>query len=206
MVFFIFRSSNLSVNCRRKALLRMSVRGNSCSGLQGFPTELTPRVITCWTVRIFRECRLLLVHLTGYYTPPHWLFFAVTPCNPVHLSCKERKSRTVILLLLLCTSVYKSGIQLIWLRSNHSQGVTGLTASHQNFKAVFQIPFWLKIYSKSHRQSSESRPDVKESSTALRSLMIARNTDHFYKEDNNAMMQRNKKCDFSWICTSFQTE
>ena len=104
------------------------------------------------------------------YTPTLTLFGCDT--NPVHLSCKERKSRTVILLLLLCTSVYKSGIQLIWLRSNHSQGVTGLTASHQNFKAVFQIPFWLKICSKPHRQSTESRPDIKESSTALRAALF----------------------------------
>ncbi len=31
-------------------------RGNPCSGLQGFPTELTPRVIPCCIVRILEEC------------------------------------------------------------------------------------------------------------------------------------------------------
>ena len=31
-------------------------RGNPCNDLQGFPTELTPRVIPCCIVRIFEEC------------------------------------------------------------------------------------------------------------------------------------------------------
>ncbi len=32
-------------------------RGKPCCGLQGFPMELTTRVIPCCIVRIFEECR-----------------------------------------------------------------------------------------------------------------------------------------------------
>ncbi len=35
-------------------------RGNPCYDLQGFPTELTPRVIPCCIVRIFEECGFTL--------------------------------------------------------------------------------------------------------------------------------------------------
>ena len=31
-------------------------RGKPCCGVQGFPMELTPRVIPCCIVRIFEEC------------------------------------------------------------------------------------------------------------------------------------------------------
>ncbi len=39
--------------------------GNPCHGLQGFPMELTPRVIICCIVRILEECR--------YMTHPYFL-------------------------------------------------------------------------------------------------------------------------------------
>ncbi len=33
-------------------------RGNPCYHLQGFPTELTPRVIRCCIIRILEECKM----------------------------------------------------------------------------------------------------------------------------------------------------
>ncbi len=40
------------------ALLGQAHRGNPCYGLQGFPTELTPRVIPCCIVRVLEECKV----------------------------------------------------------------------------------------------------------------------------------------------------
>ena len=40
-------------------------RGNPCNDPQGFPTELTPRVIRCCIVRILEECMLSGVNVCG---------------------------------------------------------------------------------------------------------------------------------------------
>ncbi len=63
------------------------VKGNPCNDLQGFPTELTPRVIPCCIVRIFEECRILngnkansLVQKNGYSSETHYnKIFYLTP-------------------------------------------------------------------------------------------------------------------------------
>ncbi len=82
-------------------------RGNPCSGLQGFPTELTPRVIPCCNVRIFEECVTLV-------WPSNFLY---SECTSIELTFHDRligRKLSKCVLICQCMGVKRIYNHLYW--------------------------------------------------------------------------------------------